>query len=380
MNREICCNCFAPVSDGSTVCPNCGFVFNTYKREEYPCALPEGTILNGRYKTGRVLGQGGFGITYLAYDVKRKTVAAIKEYYPDNLAFRKDIYTVSAHAGIHTENFAYGKQCFLEEARTMAEFRTSPNIVTVQSYFEEYGTAYLVMDYIQGINLYSLQKSYGGRLNWAETERIILPIMDALTEIHQKGVIHRDVAPDNILVEQNGTPKLLDFGAARYALGDKSRSLDVILKHGFAPREQYSRHGKQGAYTDVYSLGATIYYLITGRCPPDSIDRLERDDFILPSSLGVDIPEKAEDALEKGLAVQPEDRYQSMAEFKEALFNQKAAELTAAPAEKVTEVRVNPFLKSLNKKILAAICGAVVVIGGCIAVPMIANTGSNDSE
>jgi len=382
MNREVCCNCFTPIPNGCAVCPSCQFSFDSYNPDNYPFALSEGTILNGRYKTGRVLGQGGFGITYLAYDVKKSAVAAIKEYYPDNLVFRKSVQTVSAHAGTHAENFAYGKQRFLEEAKTMAEFRSNPNIVTVQSYFEENSTAYIVMDYIKGINLHKLRERCGGKLNWTELENVITPIMDALTVVHAKGVIHRDIAPDNILVEDNGTPKLLDFGAARYALGDKSRSLDVILRHGYAPREQYSRHGRQGTYTDVYSLGATIYYLITGRCLPDSIDRLERDDFILPSSLGADIPEKAEDALEKGISVQPEDRYQSMGEFKDALFGRRAVPVPPVNPIPTEERLAEKKVSKLNKKMLAILCAAVLIIGGCAAIPLILrqDTPANRTE
>ena len=200
----------------------------------------------------------------------------------------------------------------------MAEFIGNPNIVRVHSYFEENNTAYFVMDYVQGTSFQDYLKQHG-RLSWQETKRILEPVIGALASVHSKGVIHRDVTPDNIYITNDGTVKLLDFGAARYSLGDKSRSLDVVLKHGYAPREQYSRHGRQGPYTDVYALGATFYYALTGRLPPDSIDRQDEDEFILPSSLGVKLPAKAEDALCKALAVSAQDRFQSMSEFYLAL-------------------------------------------------------------
>ena len=293
--------------DEATVCPSCGYNASA-QTGKFPMALPPGTVLNGRYILGKVLGQGGFGITYIAQDHKTGSLVAVKEYFPDTMAARTDGHSVSAYTGQREENFLYGKECFLNEAKTLAEFIGNPNIVRVHSYFEENNTAYFVMDYVQGTSFQDYLKQHG-RLSWPETKRILEPVIGALASVHSKGVIHRDVTPDNIYITNDGTVKLLDFGAARYSLGDKSRSLDVVLKHGYAPREQYSRHGRQGPYTDVYALGATFYYALTGRLPPDSIDRQDEDEFILPSSLGVKLPAKAEDALCKALAVSAQDRF-----------------------------------------------------------------------
>lgn len=312
-----CYNCFQTMPDGAAVCPSCGYNASS-QTDKYPMALPPGTVLNGRYILGRVLGQGGFGITYVAQDHKTGSLVAVKEYFPDTMAARTGGPSVSAYTGQREENFLYGKECFLNEAKTLAEFIGNPNIVRVHSYFEENNTAYFVMDYVQGTSFQDYLKQHG-RLSWQETKRILEPVIGALASVHSKGVIHRDVTPDNIYITNDGTVKLLDFGAARYSLGDKSRSLDVVLKHGYAPREQYSRHGRQGPYTDVYALGATFYYALTGRLPPDSIDRQDEDEFILPSSLGVKLPAKAEDALCKALAVSAQDRFQSMSEFYLAL-------------------------------------------------------------
>lgn len=312
-----CYNCFQSMPDEATVCPSCGYKASA-QTDKYPMALPPGTVLNGRYILGRVLGQGGFGITYVAQDHKTGSLVAVKEYFPDTMAARTGGPSVSAYTGQREENFLYGKECFLNEAKTLAEFIGNPNIVRVHSYFEENNTAYFVMDYVQGTSLQDYLKQRG-RLSWEETKHILEPVIEALASVHSRGVIHRDVTPDNIYITNDGTVKLLDFGAARYSLGDKSRSLDVVLKHGYAPREQYSRHGRQGPYTDVYALGATFYYCLTGRLPPDSIDRQDEDEFILPSSLGVKLPAKAEDALCKALAVSAQDRFQSMGEFYLAL-------------------------------------------------------------
>lgn len=312
-----CYNCFQSMPDEATVCPSCGYNASA-QTGKFPMALPPGTVLNGRYILGRVLGQGGFGITYVAQDHKTGSLVAVKEYFPDTMAARTGGPSVSAYTGQREENFLYGKECFLNEAKTLAEFIGNPNIVRVHSYFEENNTAYFVMDYVQGTSLQDYLKQRG-RLSWEETKHILEPVIEALASVHSRGVIHRDVTPDNIYITNDGTVKLLDFGAARYSLGDKSRSLDVVLKHGYAPREQYSRHGRQGPYTDVYALGATFYYCLTGRLPPDSIDRQDEDEFILPSSLGVKLPAKAEDALCKALAVSAQDRFQSMGEFYLAL-------------------------------------------------------------
>ena len=288
----------------------------------YPLALPEGTVVGGKYVIQKVLGQGGFGVSYLARDYHTNELVAIKEYFPDTLVTRTDSCTVSSFSGEKEQNFIYGKQCFLQEAKTLAEFIGNPNIVKIYTYFEENNTGYFAMEYVDGKSLKQHIEEKGGKIGWQEATGILFPIMDALSAVHAKGIIHRDISPDNIFITAAGESKLLDFGAARYSLGDKSRSLDVVLKHGYAPKEQYARHGRQGAYTDVYSLAATFYKAITGRVPPDSIDRMEDDDLILPSTLGSDVPAFAEQAIVKALSVQPADRFQNMAAFKTALSEQ----------------------------------------------------------
>ncbi|MCM1092217.1 MAG: serine/threonine protein kinase, partial [Butyrivibrio sp.] len=318
MTENLCYNCFhEKTQDGA--CPVCGYS-PEQDRDKYPLALPHGTILNGKYILGRVLGQGGFGITYVAQEWKSKKRVAVKEYLPDTMATRIEGHTVSAYSGQREESFNYGKECFLSEAKTLAEFIGNENIVRIHSYFEENGTAYFVMEYVEGVSFQTYIKEQGGKIGWQDAERIMFPIMDALAAVHAKGIIHRDVTPDNIFITENGAVKLLDFGAARYSLGDRSRSLDVVLKHGYAPKEQYTRRGRQGAYTDVYSVAACFYFAVTGHKPPDSIERLDEDDLIPPSSLGVKVSEAQEDALLKGLSVQAADRYQSMADFKAAMM------------------------------------------------------------
>lgn len=286
--------------------------------EQFPLALPIGTVLAGQYVVEQILGQGGFGITYCVRDHKTGTRYAIKEFFPDTMATRTNSIVVP-YTGERGDNYSYGKECFLEEARTLAEFIGNPGIVRIYSYFEENGTAYFVMDYVDGENLDEYISRKGGSLTFDEAVKLLVPIMDALSIVHSRGIIHRDVTPDNIFITKEGMVKLLDFGAARYSLGDRSQSLDVVLKHGFAPKEQYVRRGKQGPFTDVYALGATFYYALTGKRPPDSIERMEEDTIIAPSTLGVNIPQEAEQAIINALNVQPADRFQNMQAFRNAL-------------------------------------------------------------
>ena len=231
------------------------------EEEKYPLALKKGTVLAGQYIIDKVLGQGGFGITYRAEDHKTGGKVAIKEFFPDTLATRTEATTVMPHSGERGESFKYGIACFLQEAETLAQFVGNESIVKIHTYFEENGTAYFVMDYVEGESFDDYIKRNGGKIPYEDAERILLPIIEALAVVHSKGIVHRDVTPDNIFITKDGKVKLLDFGAARYSIGDKSRSLDVVLKHGFAPKEQYTRHGKQGPFTDVYTVHLSIMRL-----------------------------------------------------------------------------------------------------------------------
>ncbi len=289
------------------------------ERENYPLALPIAALLQERYRIEKVLGQGGFGITYLAKDEKLGKSVAIKEYFPSFLSTRAGS-TVSSLSGESTEYFNYGITCFIQEAKTLAQFSNVRGVVNVQDYFEENGTAYFIMEYVDGIRFDEYIKAQGGKITMEKALEVLLPVMNALEVVHSQGIIHRDVTPDNIYITHDGEVKLLDFGAARYSLGDKSRSLDVVLKHGYAPKEQYSRRGRQGPYTDVYTLGVCFYVALTGKKPSDSIERLDKDDLIPPSQLGVDITDRQESAILTAMAVKAEQRFQNMTAFKAALL------------------------------------------------------------
>ena len=323
---NLCYNCFKEKPEGNGPCPYCGFDLEENVKK-YPVALRAGTILNGRYMVGRVLGQGGFGITYLAWDESLKARVAVKEYMPNDMAARMGT-TVSVAMKSRAEDFAYGLERFQEEARTLAKFMGQPNIAGVTDYFDENGTSYFVMDYIEGISFKTYIANAGGKVSVEEALNVMIPVLRALTAVHAEGFIHRDVTPDNIYITKDGNVKLLDFGSARYSLGDKSKSLDVVLKVGYAPKEQYTRRGRQGPYTDVYSFAACLYAAITGFLPPESLERLDHDELVPPSQAGVKIPLYLERAILKGLAVQPEDRFQTAGEFLEVLESQEVEELT----------------------------------------------------
>ena len=235
---KTCYNCFHEMMDSANNCAYCGFSLNSKAESKYPQALPYGSILHGKYITGRVLGQGGFGITYVAQDYNTKELVAIKEYFPGAMATRTGTRSVQAYNVANSDSFSFGKRIFLKEATTLSRFSGNPNIVKVRSFFEENGTAYFAMEYVKGESLKSYVRKRGGSISWQEAERILLPVMEALEAVHAQGIIHRDISPDNIALADNGQVKLLDFGAARYSMGERSQSLSVVLKHGYAPAEQ----------------------------------------------------------------------------------------------------------------------------------------------
>lgn len=322
--ENLCMGCMKDKKD-LEICPYCGYKEGTLT--EAPQHLPPRTILNGRYLLGKVLGYGGFGITYLAYDMNLNMKLAIKEYLPHEFATRtQDQTTVSVFSGELKDSFNYGLEKYVEEARTLAAFSEEPGIVSILNYFMENNTAYIVMPYLEGITLKEYIVNKGGRIPYNEALDIMLPVTDALVEVHASGMLHRDISPENIFITNSGQVKLLDFGAARYSIGEQSKSLSIILKPGYAPSEQYYSKGKQGPWTDIYAAAATIYKAITGQNLPEALERLDEDTLKKPSQLNIDIPKEIEDSLMKALSVKITDRYQTVAEFQNALRNSKELE------------------------------------------------------
>jgi serine/threonine protein kinase/uncharacterized RDD family membrane protein YckC len=300
-------------------CPVCGS--RNEQAAESPLYLRRGTVLNGQYLVGRVLGHGGFGITYLARDLNLGFKVAVKEFFPRELVTR-DYGTsrVVVYDGSAEDYFSYGLDKFIEEARTLARFHGYAGIASVINYFNANATGYMVMNYLEGMTLRDfLDQKQGKRIPFELSREILMPVMDTLREVHSTGLLHRDVSPENIYITHKGQVKLLDFGAARFAIGERSRSLTSILRPGYAPREQYSSKDPQGPWTDVYAVGATFYRAITGSVPPEALDRAVRDEIAPPRRLGVIISQQDESALMKALAVRATDRFQNMAAFQSAL-------------------------------------------------------------
>jgi serine/threonine protein kinase len=281
---------------------------------------------------GRALGQGGFGITYIGWDLFLARKLAIKEYLPSGVATRRSgDTTVTPYSAQIRPDYEWGLDKFIEEARVLARFQNHPCIVSVTNFFRANGTAYLVMEFLEGRSFEDYLNQRGGSIPFVDTLRIMMPVMDALREVHAAGILHRDISPDNIYLCHSGQVKVIDFGAARAALGQHSQALSVIVKAGYAPEEQYRSKGKQGPWSDVYATAATMYRAITGNMPPPSPDRQAEDELLPPSVLGVSMHRNAEAALLKGLAVRATDRFQSMGEFQEALTGAAPAQVTAVP-------------------------------------------------
>ena len=360
----------APV-DGK--CPVCGCNVNM---ENAPHQLPVNTILYGRYIVGRVLGAGGFGITYIGYDLKLDGRVAIKEYYPSGAANRSVSLTVYPTAEGNGNPFETGKERFLKEARVLSGFIEDSSIVTLRDYFEENGTAYIVMEYLDGEDLSHYAVRHG-KFTFDEALDLLEPAMLALDKVHKKGLIHRDISPSNLMVLSDGRIKVLDFGAARLQSVNGELSLSVMLKPGYAPIEQYSTHGEQGPWTDVYAMSATFYRLITGKAPTSATDRTCGSAVELPSALGVKITPAQEGALMHGLALQSADRTQTMAGLAESLRAKKTVhgskpEKPKAPEK--PEKTDKPGKLALPKKCLIAIgAAALVVLAACLTLPTLRN-------
>jgi len=336
--NKLCMGCMSVLENALSPCPFCGYDETAPLPETH--RLRPKSILNGKYLVGRALGEGGFGITYLGWDLNLNVRVAIKEYFPAGLVTRRDSAASAAarpFTGPRHDIFVKGRDSFLEEARSLARFRSLPGIVSVNDFFTENGTAYIVMEYIEGQTLKEYLARSGGALPAGRVFALMRPVLTSLMRVHSDGMIHRDISPDNIMLDNEGSAKLLDFGAAR-DFSDGERSVSVLLKPGYTPVEQYQSRGVQGPYTDVYAVCATMYKMITGQTPPDALDRLEADTLEPPSRLGFSIDAEAERALMKGLAVSRQDRYQTVEELYAALYGVTSAppepELPAAPSPK----------------------------------------------
>ena len=377
MEIRRCMKCMHALAAGETVCPECGRPYGSVKAESF--ALKPGTILDGKYLVGEMLGQGGFGITYIGFDLLLEQKIAIKEYFPmsTGMVSREGRSTVVwSDAVMQKSGVEKGFDSFLKEARKMAKLRSIPSVVGVNSVFIQNETAYIVMDFIEGETLLKkLQRE--GPMDYGTCVSLMTPIMQALSEVHKHGIIHRDISPDNIMVQNDGRLILLDLGAAKdldiQGKDGNMQSSQMVAKQGFSPVEQYGRDGKIGSWTDVYAMAATIYYCCTGVLPPSATDRMIEDTLTCRPRL----TKEQFDVLAFCMSVLPQKRPQNM----DALL-----QIVTHPAGKTPPVRdvpktepVRPEVRNLQppkpdpgrplpKWLITGIAAAVAVIALIISV------------
>lgn len=403
--KNYCYSCMEEISQEG-FCTNC---MKTNEADKFVHHLKPGTVLNNKYLVGNCLGEGGFGITYIGRDLTLDIKVAIKEFFPNGFVNRNNEANqlVTATTESQSKFFSKGKERFLQEARNIAKFIGEPGIVSIREYFECNNTAYIIMEYLDGENLLSYIKK-NGRMAPEYIVRLILPIIRSLQKIHDVGIIHRDISPDNIMYLKNGSLKLMDFGSARYFTNEE-KEMSVVLKHGYAPEEQYRKNGNQGPWTDVYGLCATLYKCITGETPEDALGRLRTDGLKRPSDMGVGISGPLENVLMYGLAVFKENRCQDMRELeyliitalnqqnvsvpygrgaREDIYRTQAADndKTRAADKPVSDLHPQEKKRSSGAAI-ALICVflTLLIAGSAVAVAVLikrdnSSGGSNDSQ
>ena len=341
--RRLCINCMYVKDHPQDVCPHCGFDPAAYRVGTQE--LPPYTLLNGKYILGRSLGAGGFGITYIAFNITLEHPQAIKEFFMRSNMYRDSrtdsaVMLTMANAD-QKKLYRANLDKFRKEAQLLAKLGSIPGIVVVHDFFEQNNTSYIVMEYLDGLTVRKYVRSNGGKLDYREALRKFHPVIESLKELHRHQIFHRDISPDNIMVLKNGSLKLFDFGGARVEgspeidsggyEGDLSggnpdfygrKSSIVLVKEGYSPIEQYAK-GEQGAWTDVYALAATIYYCLTGHDPLEAVQRMLDDKLVRPRVYAPDLPENIEKAVLKGMGIRKEDRHPDMEAFEKDLYSEE---------------------------------------------------------
>lgn len=316
--NSICPNCFGTL-DKNGRCPTCA---NSGITDRYALALPLGTLLNGRYIIGQTLGVGGFGITYRAWDVKTSTCVAVKEFFPRGYTTRISgtcAATVTEQKYVY--QFSHWMSAFVQEAQILTSIKSMHGIVKLLGFFQQNNTAYIVMEYLEGVSLRQYLNMRGKRIPLKEALNIMRPVLDSLFMVHQHGIIHKDISPENIIVVKNKYVKLIDFGAAS-AFADNTTKPYVVLKSGYSPAELYEQGSPQGPWSDVYEAAATLYTCITGSVPPSAPVRRKADNLIRPSRFGIQIPLVVENCILRALSVDYAARFNNMGSFIQILYGE----------------------------------------------------------
>ncbi len=352
-----CFYCFGDIPQGSNVCPICGNMRKTEPEE--PVYLYPGTILRGKYIIGMTVGAGGFGVIYRAWDMHHKVVVAIKEFYSGRLMMRAAGESKVSVNVKTREEFEYRKKRFLAEAQGMAKIASHKNVPNVFDQFEDNNTAYIVMEFLEGTSLSSYIKSQGQVMDVAFAVHVINEVGSALNALHKIGIIHRDVAPDNIFIcsGKELRIKLLDFGAAKLAEGVEDVT-DKIMKPGYTPVEQYD-NSNMGPWTDVYALGATLYFMLTNIKPDESTDRKIKDEVKTPRELNPEVPENLSNAIMKAMAIESHMRFQDVREFLKAVNGEKKVITLEKERKRRRRRRRNSILLML---LLLIIAGSIVFL------------------
>lgn len=358
-----CLGCMELFGDEFQICPHCGYIVDTPAEEAIH--IEPGALLHDRYIIGKVLGYGGFGVTYLGWDGKLEQKVAIKEYLPGEFSTRMPGQSqVTVFNGEKNEQFHDGLKKFVEEAKHLAKFKNESGIVKIFDSFEENDTAYIIMEYLDGETLTAYLKQVK-TIPEDEAVAMMMPVMESLQIVHEEGLLHRDIAPDNIFLTKSGEVKLIDFGASRYATTSHSRSLTVIIKPGYSPEEQYRSRGDQGPHTDVYALSATLYKMITGKTPPDAMERRakyetqNKDILEDPHKLTKGISKNRENAIMNALNVRIEDRTPDIPTFIKEINADPPAKRVYGKIKKIDLYSWPIWLKIL----VPAVLSLVIVFG-----------------
>ena len=359
--KNLCFGCMQQ-KENSPICEHCGFDERT---NNHPHQLPVGTLLQNQYLVGRVLGQGGFGITYIGWDQHLSSPVAIKEYFPSGVVQRHTTLGTKIWLanGEETKLFQKHSSRFLKEARVLAQLSDISEIVHIRNYFSQNDTAYIVMEYVHGTTLKDHLKKLGRPMTESEALSTMEPVLKALQKVHDQGLIHRDISPDNIMLPSGGGIKLIDFGTVRYADDSgKSKSTETVLKPGFAPMEQYNARGNLGTWTDVYAICATFHYLLTGKVPADVHARLEEGETLTALHRKDGISEQLTNTLEKGMKLRSAERIQTIQELYDQLYSKHTEPVPSSAAAPALSPKKKKFPLIAAFVLIAAVAAGIFLL------------------